>query len=457
MFNRYNSADDWDKHLDKLHLKGRVLEVWSDARDWVTHDLLETDTLYELAVIGVVFAAAWLLARWSRARLAKRWAARMEPGKRGAQWYADFLRLLGPVYFIVLLWPIYVATSLLGIDNDLMTLCANAMGAWVVIRLVTSAVFKPFWAKVFAAAIWAVAALQIFGLLGLAIHLLDQVSFTVGNLRLSLLSLLESFLMFAILMRLGIRLGGYVEDRMAASGDLEPSTRTLIGLLLKTLLIIVVGIISLEIIGVEMDMLTFFSGALGFGLGIGLRTVFSNLISGIIIMTDKSIRPGDVIWIGDVFGKVTSLRARYASVVTRDGQEFLIPNEDLISRQVINCSYSSKEVRLKVPVGIAYGSDVDLAMALCEKAAAGVPRIVDHPAPATRLMGLGDSSIELELRFWIADPENGTANVKTQVLRRVLSLFQEGGVEIPFPQRDVRIRRDKPQQADEDEGEKPVE
>ena len=203
---------------------------------------------------------------------------------------------------------------------------------------------------------------------------------------------------------------------------------------------VVVGILSLEIIGVDMDMLTVFSGALGFGLGIGLRTVFSNLISGIIIMVDKSIRPGDVIWIGDVFGKVTALRARYAAVVTRDGQEYLIPNEDLLSRQVINCSYSTREVRLKVPIGIAYGSDVELAISLAEEAAREVPRILKSPGPACRLVGLGDSAINLSLRFWINDPEHGTANVTTDVLKKVLKLYAENGVEIPFPQQDVRIK-----------------
>ncbi|MCF8033991.1 MAG: mechanosensitive ion channel [Desulfarculaceae bacterium] len=453
MANLYNTADDWDKHLNSLHLKGRLLDSWDTVRDWMLHDLLETDTLYELAVMAVVFGFAMFCARWSRTRLQKRWAEHLKPGQHGSQWYAEFLRLLTPVYFMIMLWPIYVVTSLKGLDNDLMNLCANAMGAWVLIRLVTAVLFKPFWAKVFSGFIWALAALQIFGLLGLTLHLLDSVRFQAGHLQLSLLSILESLLFFGILLRLGIRLGSFVEDRMATSGDLEPSTRTLIGILLKTALIIVICIVSLEIIGVEMDMLTFFSGALGFGLGIGLRTVFSNLISGIIIMLDKSIRPGDVIWIGEVFGKVTALRARYASVVTRDGQEFLIPNEDLISQQVINCSYSSKEVRLKVPVGVAYGSDVDLAMALCEKAATGVPRIVNHPAPASRLLGLGDSAINLELRFWVNDPENGTANVKTKVLKRVIELFEENGVEIPFPQRDVRILHDRtPQLGDKPGG-----
>ncbi|MBU1156410.1 MAG: mechanosensitive ion channel, partial [Proteobacteria bacterium] len=339
-----NTQDDWDLILAKLHLFDKAKQLWETSRDWVTQDLLEVDTLYELGVLAIIFGVSWWLAKRLRARLMQSWATALALGDRRAQWRRDFLRLLGPVISLVFLWPLYIFSTKAGMDNDLLTLCAHAVGAWVLIRLVASALFKPFWARLFAVLIWIIAALSIFGLLTSVVQLLDAMKLTVGSLKLSLLDLLESLLFFTILLRLGIRAGSYLEDRLAASGELEPSTRTLIGLLSKTAILVVVGILSLEIIGVDMDMLTVFSGALGFGLGIGLRTVFSNLISGIIIMVDKSIRPGDVIWIGDVFGKVTALRARYASVVTRDGQEYLVPNEDLLSRQVINCSYSSREV-----------------------------------------------------------------------------------------------------------------
>jgi len=436
-----NTQDDWDLILAKLHLFDKAKQLWETSRDWVTQDLLEVDTLYELGVLAIIFGVSWWLAKRLRARLMQSWATALALGDRRAQWRRDFLRLLGPVISLVFLWPLYIFSTKAGMDNDLLTLCAHAVGAWVLIRLVASALFKPFWARLFAVLIWIIAALSIFGLLTSVVQLLDAMKLTVGSLKLSLLDLLESLLFFTILLRLGIRAGSYLEDRLATSGELEPSTRTLIGLLSKTAILVVVGILSLEIIGVDMDMLTVFSGALGFGLGIGLRTVFSNLISGIIIMVDKSIRPGDVIWIGDVFGKVTALRARYASVVTRDGQEYLVPNEDLLSRQVINCSYSSREVRLKVPIGIAYGSDVELAMSLAVQAAQGVPRILESPPPVCRLVGLGDSAINLSMRFWIADPEHGVSNVTTEVLKKVLKLFAEKGVEIPFPQRDVHVKQ----------------
>ncbi|RJX29929.1 MAG: mechanosensitive ion channel family protein [Desulfarculus sp.] len=437
----YKTQDDWGPILEKLHLRGVLDKAWRAFYEWVRDDLLERDTLYELAILALVLLATLYLTRRGRDRLRRRWAAELARGGKRAQWRAEFVHLLGPVISLAFLWPLYLATRLAGLDNDLINLLVHVIAAWVVIRLVTSALFKPFWARLFAVLIWLVAALNIFGLLEPTLAFLDGVKFSAGRLQISLLSLLESLFFFTVLLRLGVRAGAYLEERLAASGELEPSTRSLIGILAKTVIVIVVGIISLELIGVKMDMLTFFSGALGFGLGIGLRAVFSNLICGIILMVDKSIKPGDVIQVGEIFGRVTALKARFASVVTRDGREYLIPNEDLVSRQVINCSYSDRAVRLKVPITIAYGSDVDQAMALAEEAAAPVKRVCAQPPPASRLMGLGDSAINLELRFWISDPENGVANVTSEVLQRVLALYAQHGVEIPFPQRDLRIKQ----------------
>ncbi|MEW5913605.1 MAG: mechanosensitive ion channel domain-containing protein [Thermodesulfobacteriota bacterium] len=436
----YKIEDDWGPILEKLHLRGLLDRAWSAFYQWVRDDLLEKDTLYELAILAVVCLIVLYLTKRGRDALRRRWAADLAKGDKRAQWRAEFIHLLGPVICLAFLWPLYLATRLAGLDNDLINLLSHVIAAWVVIRLVTSALFKPFWARLFAVLIWLVAALNILDLLTPTLALLDQVKLNVGQLQISLLSILESLFFFTILLRLGVRAGSYLEERLAASGELEPSTRSLIGILAKTVIVVVVGIISLELIGVKMNMLTFFSGALGFGLGIGLRAVFSNLICGIILMTDKSIKPGDVIQVGEIFGHVTALKARFASVVTRDGREYLIPNEDLISRQVINCSYSDRAVRLRAPITVAYGSDVQQAMALAEQAAGPVPRVCASPPPASRLMGLGDSAINLELRFWITDPENGVANVTSEVLQRVLALYQEHGVEIPFPQRDLHIK-----------------
>ena len=176
------------------------------------------------------------------------------------------------------------------------------------------------------------------------------------------------------------------------------------------------------------------------GLGFGLQKVVSNFISGIILLLDKSIKPGDVISIGDTYGWVKSLNARYVSLDTRDGIEHLIPNEELIINKVENWSYSNNRIRLKVPVGIHYKSDVRKAIQICRDAAAATDRILKDPPPVCQLRGFGDSSVDLELRMWIEDPQNGRANVISDVLLMVWDKFHEVGIEIPYPQRDLYLK-----------------
>jgi small-conductance mechanosensitive channel len=175
------------------------------------------------------------------------------------------------------------------------------------------------------------------------------------------------------------------------------------------------------------------------GIGFGLQKVVSNLISGFILLSDGSVKPGDVVQIGEVYGWISSLKTRYVSVVTRDGIEYLIPNEDLITQQVINWSYSNSRVRLKVPFGVSYKSDPHQVQALVLSAMHALPRVLKTPPPVCLLQGFGDSSVDMELRVWINDPKNGVANLKSEVLFAVWDTLKENGIEIPFPQRDVHI------------------
>ena len=195
-----------------------------------------------------------------------------------------------------------------------------------------------------------------------------------------------------------------------------------------------------DLFGNHLTALTVFGGALGIGIGLGLQKVASNLVSGLTLLMDKSIKPNDVIAVGDTYGWIASLGARYAAVRTRDGIEHLIPNEELITQRVENWSHSDKTVRLKVPVGISYKSDVRLAMRLCLEAAGTVERVLAAPEPRCLLRGFGDSSVDLEIRIWIDDPEEGRANVMSEVLLGVWDRFHEHGIEIPFPQRDLHLK-----------------
>ena len=210
--------------------------------------------------------------------------------------------------------------------------------------------------------------------------------------------------------------------------------------LLRITLIIVAVLLALSSVGLDLTPFAVFGGALGVGLGFGLQKVVSNFISGIILLLDKSIKPGDVISIGDTYGWVKSLNARYVSLDTRNGIEHLIPNEDLIINRVENWSYSNNRVRLTIPVGVHYKSDVRKAMEICRDAAASTQRILQDPAPVCQLRGFGDSSVDLEIRMWIDDPQKGRANVISDVLLMVWDKFHEHGIEIPYPQRDLYLK-----------------
>ena len=181
------------------------------------------------------------------------------------------------------------------------------------------------------------------------------------------------------------------------------------------------------------------SGAIGVGLGFGLQKVVSNLVSGVIILLDKSIKPGDVISLGETFGWIQTLGARYASVVTRDGKEYLIPNEDLITGQVVNWSHSDEFVRLDLFFGTAYTDDPHKVRKLAIEAASRVNRVLTDRPSVCHIVGFGDSSVDYILRFWIRDPTEGLTNIRGNVYLALWDVFKENGISIPFPQREVKL------------------
>jgi small-conductance mechanosensitive channel len=176
------------------------------------------------------------------------------------------------------------------------------------------------------------------------------------------------------------------------------------------------------------------------GLGFGLQKVIANLISGIILLMDKSVKPGDVISLGTTYGEIKTLGARYVSVITRDGTEHLIPNEELISQRVENWSFSNRMIRIRMPIGISYDADVHQAIALALEVASVIPRVLDEPKPVCQLTAFGESSLDLELRVWVNDPQNGLGVVRSQVLLGIWDKFKSNNIGFPYPQRDVHIK-----------------
>lgn len=291
---------------------------------------------------------------------------------------------------------------------------------------------------------WSVAALNILGLWGPIVNAVDAVRIEIGDFRLSLLSLIQGLLAFAVLVWLAKALSDLGESQIRRLRDVDPSLRELGAKLLRILLYTVAFLAGLNAMGVDLTALAVFSGALGVGIGFGLQKVVANFISGLILLLDRSIKPGDVIETQGTYGWINHLGARYTSIITRDGTEYLIPNEDLITQPVINWSFSDRRVRRRLKVAVSYDSDLERARALMCEAARETERVLDEPPPVAHLVGFGDNGVDLELRFWIEDPQNGITNVSSDVLLRIWHKFRTAGIVFPFPQRVVHMAPSSP-------------
>ncbi len=280
-----------------------------------------------------------------------------------------------------------------------------------------------------------------YRLIGIATSLTGLcLAITIGTLRLSVLLVIKAVFILAILLWIARGLARVVDTRLQRLSALSPSVRALTGNLIRIALISVALLIGLNAVGIDLTAFAVFSGAVGVGIGFGLQKIVSNFVSGIILLLERSIKPGDVIEVGSTFGSVTYLGARYGSVRGRDGKEYLIPNENLITNQVINWSYSNSLVRLDVEFGVAYASDLHAVRDLAVEVAKRTKRVLASPTPLCHVTGFGDSAVNMLLRFWIEDPANGVTNIKGDVLLGLWDSFQEHRIEIPFPRREVHIR-----------------
>ncbi len=289
---------------------------------------------------------------------------------------------------------------------------------------------------------WVWAVLYLLGMTPEAAHLLDSIAISIGSVRLSALTVLQALAMIAALIAGARLITGAVSRKLAESADLSPTMRVLVAKLLQIVLFTLAVVIGLRSIGVDLTGLAVFSGAVGVGIGFGLQKVVSNLVSGVIILLDKSVKPGDVISLGDTFGWIDALGARYVSVVTRDGKEYLIPNEDLVTNQVVNWSHTNDFVRLDVHFGTSYKDDPHKVSKIAINAAVTVKRVLAQRTPVCWITEFGDSSIKYVLRFWISDAQGGLTNVRGQVFLALWDAFKEAGISVPYPQREVRILAD---------------
>jgi len=288
---------------------------------------------------------------------------------------------------------------------------------------------------------WIDAALVILHISDDAATFLDSLAIPLGAVRLSALVVLKAALLLVATVWLAVVIGNYIDERVRLSEELTPSIRVLVGKVAKIGLVLVAGGVALSAVGLDLTALTVFSGAIGVGLAFGLQKVVSNFVSGVIILLDKSIKPGDTISLEGTFGWIRELRARFVSVVTRDGREFLIPNEDFITQRVINWSFSDNLVRLDVNFGVSYDADPHKVSELAIEAAISVGRVEADRRPVCWLTDFGDSSLNFVLRFWIRDPQQGLTNVRGKVLLALWDTFKANGISIPYPHREIIMKQ----------------
>lgn len=299
--------------------------------------------------------------------------------------------------------------------------------------------------------IWLVVAFQLVGWFSAIESTLDAIDLVPGKAQFSLWSLLKSLVVITGFVLVGSLIARAIEQRLMKLQSVALTTRVGIAKFSHFFLVGLGALLGVNAAGVDLTALTLLTGAIGIGLGFGLQAITSNFVSGFVLLLDKSIKPGDVISFtgltgtnSENFGWVQELRGRCVVVRDRDGVETLVPNQNLITSTVINWSYSDRKVRLKLPVRISYRDDPELALELLRSAVDGNPRVLQEPAPAPRLMQFSDYGMDLELRFWIADPQNGVNNVRSEVNRRIWRLFRDAGITIPVAQHEVRMLHDRP-------------
>ncbi len=414
-------------------------QYFIQSQTWVLEHVFVSSNFTQLLVILSTWLFAWLLAKPLRNQH-REWVE-----KKGKPLVPGTLRnatnvLILPVLWLLMLWLVTLLAGQIAWPDSVLRISTSLLIAWIVIRLSATLMRNPFLTKSVAIVAWTIAALNILGLLDATRALLGSLSFNIGTLNISLLKIVNGLIYFAVFLWAALLISKLIDNNLKSSISLSPSIKVLTAKLVRITLVTAAFLIAISTVGIDLSIFTFFGGALGVGLGFGLQKVVSNFISGIILLLDKSIKPGDVISIGETYGWVSSLNARYVSLDTRDGIEHLIPNEELIVTRVENWSHSHNRVRIKIPVGIHYDADVKQAMELCELAANEVERVLDKPAPVCLLSGFGDNSVDLEVRLWISDPHNGLSNIKSQILLNVWEKFHEHEIEIPYPQRDIHIK-----------------
>lgn len=397
-------------------------------------------TIATVLVIGVVLVARFLAARLERwlehsvaPRLAEADIGRELPSGQVAAGVSAFVAVaLLTVVAAAHAWPPYSALLF-----DLAIPLVSAIAAWrlaLAFRLSRSA------ALAVAVACGFVVLTRRYEQLQFVQRSLDAFAVSFGSTRISLLDIIGLLFTGVLLYALARLASRGAKTFIRRRSDLDTTQRLLAEKIAAIVIAVFAIFIGIDMLGIDTTALSVFSGTIGLGLGFGLQKIFSNLVSGLILLMDRSIKPGDVIVVGGAVGEVNKIGTRAVSVITRDGKEHLIPNELLMTERVENWNYSSRDVRIRMVLRVGYDSDIDLVERLLTESTTESPRVLDNPPPAVRITDISNSGITIELRFWIRDPEDGLGNIQSEIYKRILPKFREHGISLPNEGRDVEIK-----------------
>lgn len=416
--------------------------------DALMHMLSLNSTRIELAVVAACLALAGLITRLL-IRRQRRQAGIETLGATARLGLEGLQRLLFPLVGIALLSIARLVVELLQQPPVLMRLVIAMLVAMGVIRLVVYGlrqVFSPAgWLSTFelliGLTIWSAWVLHALDILPEVIEWLDSQQVALGKQKLSLWALMQGGAWVLVTLIAAVWLSGSVERKLMRA-PLDSNLRIVLARLSKVALMFLALMITLPLVGIDLTALSVFGGALGVGLGFGLQKIMANYVSGFIILLDRSIRIGDLISVGTDRGQVQQITTRYTVLRSPSGVQSIVPNETLISSVVQNEGLSDREVRVAISVQVGYADDVERALVILEECARAHERVLSEPVPRAFLHSFGDSGINLELGLWITDPENGTLGIRSAVQLEILRRFRAEGIEIPFPQREIRVLGD---------------
>ncbi|WP_306604290.1 mechanosensitive ion channel family protein [Azonexus sp.] len=419
-----------DSSTQALKLIGHLLD-----------DFQNPNFVWQVAALVVSLLAAWFIASWWQSTHPSSPGRLQQAGRRLVFPLAGML-LTGIAQ--LLLKPFFSIT--------LLKLAMPLLGSMALVRSVVFVLRQAFpgagwltaWEKAIAMLVWGWLALYITDLAPYVIDSLENFEFTLGKQKLNLWLILSAVATVFLTVVFALWIGGVIEARLMRMQTLDGNLRIVGVRIAKAVLTVIAIIASLSLVGIDMTALSVFTGALGVGLGFGLQKIASNYVAGFIILLDRSIRIGNLVQVGADSGEVTQITTRYTVLKHPGGTEFIVPNETLIGTTVQNQTYSDNRLRLATTVGVAYDSDVELAMRLMAEVAGATERVLADPPPKVFITQFADSSINLELGFWITDPENGRMGVVSELNLGIWKAFKANGVEIPFPQREIRVLNNPP-------------